>query len=104
MKKFFKALFEMLKEDGLPSLNRFESAIGFIAFIVGSGYLIYNNIEWGNYDTFAMVTGGGSTAVAIGNKYINSKYNTKQGEVGKPLSTTTNTKYTSGINGSSPKI
>ena len=98
MKKFFNVFLSMIKENGGYSLNRFESAIGFMAFILGSGYLIYNNIEWGNYDTFAIVTGGASTATAISNKYINSKYNTKPGEVGKPANPTT-PQQNSGLNG-----
>ena len=89
---------EMIKENNVYSLTRVQSAIGFIAFIIGSGYLLYNNIEWGNYDTIAMVTGGSSVASQIANKYINSKYNTKQGESGKPANYTQ-----TGLNGSNPK-
>ena len=96
--KFTHILLEMIKENGGYSLTRVQSAIGFLAFIIGSGYLIYNQMEWGNYDTFAIVTGGSSTATQIANKYINSKYNTKLGESGKPLAS-----KSYGINGTNPR-
>ena len=42
-------------------------------------------MTWGNYETFATMTGGGSAATQIANKLINSKYNTASGEVGKQI-------------------
>ena len=42
-------------------------------------------VSWGNYETFATMTGGGSAATQIANKLINSKYNTPDKEAGKPL-------------------
>ena len=38
-----------------------------------------------DYDTFASLTGGGGAATQIANKLINSKFNTPQGEAGKPM-------------------
>lgn len=76
---------EMLKEGGEYSLTRALSVIGFIVFVVGSAYLIYKGMTWGNYETFATMTGGGSAATQIANKLINSKYNSPLGEVGKKV-------------------
>ena len=39
---------------------------------------------WGNYGEFALACGG-SILVQLGNKYINSKYNTPIGELGKKV-------------------
>lgn len=76
----------VLKESGEYSLTRLLSVVGFIAFLVGSFYLIYKGTSWSNYETFASLTGGGSAATQIANKLINSKFNTASGEAGKPLS------------------
>lgn len=76
---------EILKEGGVYSYTRILSLIGFIVFIIGSAYLIYKGLTWGNYETFATMTGGGSAATQIANKLINSKYNTPSGQVGKQI-------------------
>lgn len=76
---------EILKEGGVYSLTRILSVIGFVAFLVGSCYLIYKGQTWGNYETFATMTGGGSAATQIANKLINSKYNSAPGDVGKKI-------------------
>lgn len=76
---------EMLKEGGVYSLTRILSVIGFAAFLIGSCYLIYKGQTWGNYETFATMTGGGSAATQIANKLINSKFNTAPGEIGKKV-------------------
>lgn len=76
---------EMLKEGGVYSLTRILACVGFAAFLIGSCYLIYKGQTWGNYETFATMTGGGSAATQIANKLINSKFNSGQGEVGKKI-------------------
>lgn len=81
-----KKILNTLKENGEYSLTRILSVVGFVAFLCGSAYLIYKGMSWGNYETFATMTGGGSAATQIANKLINSKYNTAQGESGKPIS------------------
>lgn len=75
---------DILKEDGTWSLTRIFALAGFIAFLIGSTYLIIKGTTWGNYETFATMTGGGSAATQIANKLINSKYNTSPGAAGKP--------------------
>ena len=78
-------MFDFLKENGEYSFTRILSVVGFGAFLIGSTYLIYKGISWGNYETFATMTGGGGAVTQIANKLINSKYNTAQGEAGKPI-------------------
>lgn len=67
----------MTYENGIPSLTRFFSIISFIAFLAASFYLMWNNQQWGHYDTFAFITGGGGATTQIFNKYFNSKYSAK---------------------------
>lgn len=67
----------MTYENGIPSLTRFFSIISFIAFLAASFYLMWNNQQWGHYDTFAFITGGGGATTQIFNKYFNSKYSSK---------------------------
>ena len=76
---------DLLKENNMYSFTRISAAAGFAAFIAVSIYLVYKGQTWGNYETFATMTGGGSAATQIANKLINSKFNTTQGEAGKPL-------------------
>ena len=76
MSKFFKG---MMFENDTLSLTRVMSVTGYIAFIVGSIYLMINNISWDGYTTFAGYTGGGGAALQFGNKFINSKYNSAPG-------------------------
>ena len=75
----------LLKENNVYSFTRILAAAGFAAFIIVSLYLVYKGQTWGNYETFATMTGGGSAATQIANKLINSKFNTQQGEAGKPM-------------------
>ena len=75
----------ILKENNIYSFTRILAAVGVVAFLLGSAYLIITCQTWGNYETFATMTGGGSAATQIANKLINSKFNTPQGEAGKPV-------------------
>jgi len=75
---------EMLKENGEWSFTRIIALTGYLAFLIGSAYLMYNNIHWSDYDTFAQLTGGGGMATQLVNKLMNSKYNTEAGQSGKP--------------------
>lgn len=70
---------ELLYESGELSLTRSLALAGFLAFLVGSFYLMWRGATWGNYETFATMTGGGGMATQIANKLINSKYNSEQG-------------------------
>lgn len=74
----------ILRENGEYSFTRIIALTGFASFLLVSLYLAYKGITWGNYDCFATLTGGGGAVTQIANKLINSRYNTKEGEGGKP--------------------
>lgn len=69
----------MMFENDMLSLTRVLSVTGYLAFLLGSIYLMINNISWDGYATFAGYTGGGGAALQFGNKLVNSKYNSAVG-------------------------
>ena len=77
MKTYLKMIFY---ENGEASLTRLLAAVAFMAFLIGSGYLIFEGKTWGNYETFANLTAGGGAITQIMNKFINSRYNSKPGD------------------------
>lgn len=81
IKKVFKQIFT---EGGVYSFTRILIAIGYILFIGVTLYLVTKGKSWHHYDTFAVITAGGSGALQGVNKFINSKFNTTLGEIGKP--------------------
>lgn len=70
----------VLYESGSPSLTRIISVVSFMAFLVGSAYLLLSGNAWQHYETFASLTGGGGLATQVTNKLLNSKYNSPGGE------------------------
>lgn len=74
--KYIKML---LYENNELSLTRCITVIAWAAFLAVSFYLVYTAQSWGNYDTFAFLTGGGGATTQIVNKLINSKYNSIPG-------------------------
>lgn len=82
----FKQLFY---EDGTFSLTRLIAFLGYLTFIIGSLYLLINNIDWGGYPVFATYTGAVGAAVQTTNKFINSKYNSPAGSYSDISSQTT---------------
>lgn len=81
IKKVFKQIFT---EGGIYSFTRIIIAIGYILFIGVTLYLVAKGKSWQHYDAFALLTAGGSGALQGVNKFINSKFNTTLGEIGKP--------------------
>lgn len=79
----FKIL-ETLSEGGVLSLTRLLPVLGYLTFLTVSVYLALTGKVWGNYGEFSLATGG-AILVQLGNKYINSKYNTPHGEIGKNI-------------------
>lgn len=73
---------KLLCESGELSLTRSLAVAGFLSFLLGSFYLMYKGITWGNYETFATMTGGGGMFTQIANKFIMQKYSS---EPGKPF-------------------
>ena len=74
--KYMKML---LYENNELSLTRCITVIAWAAFLAVSFYLVYTAQAWGNYDTFAFLTGGGGATTQVVNKLINSKYNSIPG-------------------------
>ena len=74
--KYIKML---LYENKELSLTRCITVIAWAAFLAVSFYLVYTAQSWGNYDTFAFLTGGGGATTQVVNKFINSKYNSVPG-------------------------
>lgn len=75
-------MLEMLKENNQLSLTRVLPTIGYATFILVSLFLAVTGKEWANYGEFALATGG-AVIVQLGNKWVNSRYNTPMGEAGK---------------------
>lgn len=69
----------LLYENNELSLTRCITVIAWVAFLAVSFYLVYTAQAWGNYDTFAFLTGGGGATTQVVNKFINSKYNSVPG-------------------------
>lgn len=69
----------LLYENNELSLTRCITVIAWAAFLAVSFYLVYTAQAWGNYDTFAFLTGGGGATTQVVNKLINSKYNSIPG-------------------------
>lgn len=65
-----------LYENNNLSLTRVIALLSFILFAIVSLYLVVKGQSWGNYDTFAMIAGGGGAVTQVANKYVNGKYNT----------------------------
>lgn len=74
----------MLKEGGVFSLTRVLPTLGYFVFLVVSVMLAVTGRHWANYGEFALATGG-AVIVQLGNKYINSRYNTPNGDIGKKV-------------------
>lgn len=69
----------LLYENNELSLTRCITVVAWAAFLAVSFYLVYTAQSWGNYDTFAFLTGGGGATTQVVNKLINSKYNSIPG-------------------------
>ena len=93
MQTIKKLLREMFFENDELSLTRVISFGGYFLFAIGSLYLLYRNLDWGGYNTFASYTGGGGAALQFGNKFINSKYNSERGSYEQVGAKTTDTKW-----------
>ncbi|MCE5284545.1 MAG: hypothetical protein LLG02_01670 [Pelosinus sp.] len=70
----------LLYENGAPSRTGLISIIAFLAFLLGSAYLMLRHQQWAHYDTFAAITGGGGLGGLVSNKFINNKYGAPDGQ------------------------
>jgi len=78
MKQF---IIRLLYENGEPSRTGLFSVIAFLAFLIGSAYLLVKGQQWAHYETFAYLTGGGGLGGLVSNKLINNKYGSPEGQV-----------------------
>ena len=74
-----KYLKMLLYENEQLSLTRVLAISGWLAFLIVSFYLVWQNSNWQNYETFSTMTAGGGAVTQIANKFINSKYNSADG-------------------------
>lgn len=68
MKKF---IINLLYENGEPSLTRIMTLTAFLAFLVGSAFLLFKGQRWEHYETFAAATAGGGVGGQLANKLMN---------------------------------
>lgn len=61
----------LLYENNEPSLTRFIVFTAFLAFLVGSAYLLVKGQSWDGYSTFATATAGGGIGGQVANKLMN---------------------------------
>lgn len=76
LKKVFSGWF---CEAGSASLTKLLTLLYFLLFAFVSVYLVVHDRTWGSYEVFAAIAGGSGVAAQMGNKLINSKYNTIPG-------------------------
>jgi hypothetical protein len=76
MTKLFRM---MLFENEQLSYTRVISFSLLLLLIGVTLYLVATGHNWQHYETLASLTGGGSAATQIANKFINSKYNSEVG-------------------------
>lgn len=69
---------EMLKgKDGRLSTTKLMCFIGFFAFLITSGFVIWLIPEKFNYELYAILTGGGAVGSRVIDKWLNIKANSK---------------------------
>ena len=61
----------LVYENNEPSLTRVIALMAFMAFLIGSAFLMLKNQHWDHYSEFATLTGGGGAVTQIANKFIN---------------------------------
>lgn len=94
---------EMLKEADQKSLSRYISVTLILLFVIVTLFLVISNHSWSNYSDFAYVTIVGGVGTQMTNKFINSKYNTKLGEAGKPMNNNFQQSVCSSVNNNIPR-
>ena len=76
---FHQMMYDLFYENDTLSFTRVIAATGYLSFIVASFYLMITNTNWESYAVFASYAGGGSAALQLCNKFVNSKYNSAMG-------------------------
>ncbi len=70
----------MLYENNKLSLTNFIIFVSFASFILVSLYLLVMQIRFEYYSEFSTMTAGGGMVTKLGNKFINSNFNSPRGE------------------------
>ena len=65
-------------KDGHVSSTKVMSFIGFFAFLITSGFVIWLLPEKFNYELYAVLTGGGAVGSRILDKWLNIRSNNEQ--------------------------
>ena len=65
-------------KDGHLSSTKVMSFIGFFAFLITSGFVIWLLPEKFNYELYAILTGGGAVGSRILDKWLNIRANNEQ--------------------------
>lgn len=74
-----KMMKDLFYEEETLSLTRVIGCGGYILFGIVSIYLIYTESHWGSYEIFSSWSAGTASALLFGNKFVDSKYNSKPG-------------------------
>ena len=69
----------LISENGNINAIRFIAIVGYLAFIVLSGYLCVTEKQFVYYSEFAALTAGSGTIAALVNRYVNSRLNSPPG-------------------------
>lgn len=78
-------MMEILEECNQKSLLRLVGAVLILLYVCVTLYLVIRGITWMHYETFTYGALSGGVSTIVGNKFINSKYNTGMGQMGKPM-------------------
>lgn len=70
----------MLYENDKLSLTNFMIFVSFTTFILVSLYLLIMQIQFIYYSEFSTLTAGGGMITKLGNKFVNSKFNSPPNE------------------------
>ena len=74
MIKFIKSIWGMfLGQDGIVSTTKLFAIIGYIAFLIVSGLILYQAPEKFDYHLFSILTAGSGTGLRLFDKYLNIK-------------------------------
>lgn len=83
MDGFFKnMMYDLFYENGNFSLSRLVAFMGYMVFIGITIYLAVTDSTWVHYTEASSYLAGTSTALLVGNKFIDGKYNTVHGGFG----------------------
>ena len=72
---------DLMYENGKLSPGKFYPGLAFLFYLAVSSCMAVRGQHWDHYETFSTVAGAGALAYLLGNKFINSKYNSEVGKM-----------------------